>query len=46
MHYFYKLEIVIALSGMMFIAFAHKGISSCGGYMATTFIIDDIDKLH
>jgi hypothetical protein len=46
MHYFHKLETVTALSGMMFIAFAHERISSCGGYIATTFIMDDIDKLH
>jgi hypothetical protein len=46
MHYFHILEIVIALSGMMFKAFAHEGILSCGGYIATTFIMDDIDKLH
>jgi hypothetical protein len=46
MHYFDKLETIIALSGMMFVAFAHERISSCGGYIAMAFIRDDIDKLH
>jgi len=45
MHYFDRLKIVIALSGMMFIVFAHEGISSWG-YIAKAFIRDDVDNFH